>query len=74
MKRQKRDMTERAFAKGYRTGNAGRSNEVCPHHDVSVQRQAWLNGWREGWTDHVNGFTGVSGISRDNSHTDFDLH
>ncbi len=64
MKRQKRDMAERAFAKGYRTGNAGRSNEICPHHEVGEQRQAWLNGWREGWTDHIHGFTGVSGIGR----------
>ncbi len=73
MKRQKRDMTERAFAKGYQMGNAGRSNELCPHHEISVQRQAWLNGWREGWADHVNGFVGVSGISRVNGLTEYEM-
>ncbi len=75
MKRQKRDKTERAFAKGYQTGNAGRSNEICPHQDTNEQRQAWLNGWREGWTDHVDGYVGVSGLGRgsNNGLTEYDM-
>ena len=68
MKRQKRDKTERAFAKGYQMGSQGRPNENCPHSNENDQRQAWLNGWREGWSDHVEGYTGVSGIHKVNQH------
>ncbi len=64
MKRQKRDKTERAFSKGYQTGSSGRANDICPHTEETEARQAWLNGWREGWSDHVEGYTGVSGIHK----------
>ncbi len=68
MKTQKRDMTERAFSKGYQTGSSGRANDNCPHQDENTLRQAWLNGWREGWSDHVEGYVGVSGIHKINEH------
>ena len=67
MKRQKRDKSERAYAKGYQTGLTGRANDNCPHDEVNT-RQAWLNGWRDGWSDHVEGYTGVSGIQKMNEH------
>ena len=67
MKRQKRDKTERAYTKGYNTGVSGRANDNCPHDETS-QRQAWLNGWRDGWSDHVEGYTGVSGIHKRTEH------
>jgi len=67
MKTQKRDKTERAYTKGYQNGLSGRSKEICPHDELN-QRQAWLTGWREGWSDHVDGYIGVSGIQTSNQH------
>ncbi len=63
MRRQKRDLTERAFQKGYRAGVSGRTKDACPHDDGAV-RQHWLTGWREGRTDQWDGYTGVSGIHK----------
>lgn len=54
MRNCKRNMTERAFSKGYYFGNSGRSKEACPHN-VLLQRQSWLNGWRAGWSDRIEG-------------------
>ena len=63
MRRQKRNMAERAFNKGYQAGSSGRSKDTCPlaHYEL---RQAWLNGWREGRADHWDGYVGVSGIHK----------
>ncbi len=63
MRRQKRDVQERAFQKGYRAGVSGRNKEGCPH-EIGATRQQWLTGWREGRTDQWDGFTGVSGIHK----------
>jgi ribosome modulation factor len=63
MRRQKRDMSERAFSKGYRAGSSGRHKETCPHENGDT-RQQWLTGWREGRTDQWDGLTGVSGIHK----------
>ncbi|MDX5299055.1 MAG: ribosome modulation factor [Gammaproteobacteria bacterium] len=68
MKRQKRDMTSRAFKRGYLAGVSGRSKDACPADNPTL-RQEWLNGWREGRTDHWDGLTGVSGIHKMNSMT-----
>ena len=54
MKSSKRNMTKRAFSKGYYTGHAGKPKTGCPHF-VLQERQAWLNGWRAGWVDRVEG-------------------
>ena len=62
MKRHKRDRVERAYTRGYRTGSSGRARDLCPHADITIQRQAWINGWREGWCDHLEGNTGVPGV------------
>lgn len=67
MRRQKRDLTERAFQKGYRAGVSGRNKDNCPHDDGAI-RQQWLTGWREGRTDQWEGFTGVSGIHKMEMH------
>lgn len=64
MKRHKRDRVERAYTRGYRMGSCGRGQDRCPHLDVTCQRQAWINGWRAGWCDHLEGYTGVPGIQR----------
>ena len=63
MRRQKRDMTERAFTKGYYAGSSGKNKETCPHATGNV-RQQWMTGWREGRTDQWDGYTGVSGIHK----------
>jgi len=63
MKRQKRNMNERAFKKGYLAGRAGKSKDSCPL-DHGEMRQEWVNGWREGRTDNWEGMTGVSGIHK----------
>ena len=63
MRRQKRDMNERAFDRGYHAGISGKSSETCPHED-HLHRQHWLNGWREGRSDQWDGLTGISGVHK----------
>ncbi len=63
MRRQKRDIDQRAFKKGYQAGVSGKSKSLCPNTSDSVQ-QNWLNGWREGREDNWDGLTGVSGIHK----------
>ena len=63
MRRQKRDMSTRAFDRGYQAGVTGRSSEFCPHANLE-QRQAWLSGWREGRCDQWDGLIGVSGVHK----------
>ena len=63
MRRQKRDMFERAYLKGYRVGVSGRSKDLCPS-EASQLHQEWINGWREGRSDHWEGYVGVSGIHK----------
>ncbi|AOV97329.1 ribosome modulation factor [Edwardsiella tarda] len=50
MKRQKRDRLERAQARGYQAGIAGRSKEICPYHSLDA-RSYWLGGWRQAMED-----------------------
>ena len=63
MKRQKRDIDQRAFNKGYQVGVSGKSKSLCPNTKDTVQ-QNWLSGWREGRGDNWDGFIGVSGIHK----------
>ncbi|MBV1879627.1 MAG: ribosome modulation factor [Pseudomonadales bacterium] len=63
MRRQKRDKTNRAYARGYNVGIHGKSKELCPHHNLDI-RQSWLCGWRNGRGDNWDGFTGVAGVGR----------
>ena len=66
MRRQKRDMNDRAFQRGYQAGIGGRSSEICPHSS-EAQRQFWLTGWREGRCDQWDGYTGVSALHKPNN-------
>ncbi len=54
MKRQKRDRLERARAKGYQAGAAGRSKENCPY-DCIESRGYWLGGWRDAMDERAQG-------------------
>lgn len=63
MRRQKRDMNDRAYDRGYQAGVAGRSRDQCPHVNEE-HRQAWISGWREGRVDQWEGLTGVSGVHK----------
>lgn len=61
MRRQKRDRDARAYSRGYQAGLDGKSQDICPFDNLPT-RSSWLNGWREGRTDHFQGMTGVAGI------------
>ena len=55
MKRQKRDLSQRAYSKGYQVGYQGRSEDGCPFQDGTLIAREWLNGWQEGHSDHLDG-------------------
>lgn len=63
MKRQKRDIDQRAFNKGYQAGISGKSKTLCPKTSEKAQHN-WLSGWREGRGDNWDGLVGVSGIHK----------
>jgi ribosome modulation factor len=63
MKRQKRDLQERAFQRGYQTGLLGRTRSRCPHMQ-GTSRTEWLLGWHEGRRDHWDGLGLASGIQK----------
>jgi len=63
MKRQKRDIDQRAFNKGYQAGISGKSKSLCPQTGEKAQHN-WLSGWREGRGDNWDGLIGVSGIHK----------
>ena len=61
MRRQKRDMDRRDFQKGYLAGVQGRSKDLCPEGNA---HHSWMSGWREGRSDHWDGYAGVAGIHK----------
>jgi len=61
MRRQKRDMERRAYQKGYLAGVQGRSKDLCPE---GISHHSWMSGWREGRSDHWDGYSGVAGIHK----------
>ncbi len=67
MRRQKRNMNDRAFHRGYQAGITGKSRDLCPHEN-DLPRQEWVSGWREGRIDHWEGFTGVAGVHKAEVH------
>ena len=62
MRRQKRDMKDRAYHKGYHAGISGRAKSQCPHASGDT-RQHGLCGGREGRNDSWASLKGVSGLS-----------
>ncbi len=63
MKRQKRDIEQRTFNKGYQAGVSGKSKSLCPN-TTEAAKQNWLSGWREGRGDNWDGLVGVSGLHK----------
>ncbi len=61
MKRQKRDLTSRAFTRGYQAGVAGKSKDICPT-PVGDNRHHWITGWRQGRSDYWDGYQGISNL------------
>ena len=61
MKRQKRNRVARAYSRGYLAGIEGKSRDICPFAELDA-RSSWMNGWREGRTDQIHGYTGVAGV------------
>ncbi|RLA47524.1 MAG: ribosome modulation factor [Gammaproteobacteria bacterium] len=55
MKRQKRDISQRAYSKGYQQGYHGRSDERCPFQEDSATAREWIKGWQEGHDDNLDG-------------------
>ena len=66
MKRQKRDQTERAFAKGYHAGIQGKSRSLCPH-ETGIARQQWISGWRESRIDQWDGLNLMAQVQKLNN-------
>ncbi len=60
MKRQKRDLEQRAYNRGYMAGVKGKSKDSCP----LGHRDSWLAGWRAGRYDQWDGYMGVAGVHR----------
>jgi len=63
MRRQKREKSDRAFARGYQNGVHGKSRDMCPFHD-DIARQSWISGWRTGREDNWDGYIGTAGVCR----------
>jgi ribosome modulation factor len=63
MKRQKRDLEQRAYNRGYNAGVSGKSKSLCPNTSLEANHQ-WLAGWRDGREDNWSGLKGVSGIHK----------
>ncbi|RDE24499.1 ribosome modulation factor [Motiliproteus coralliicola] len=61
MKRQKRDLTSRAYVRGYRAGVSGKSKDICPA-TAGESRQHWISGWRQGRSDFWDGYQGISNL------------
>ncbi|NRA60416.1 MAG: ribosome modulation factor [Psychrobium sp.] len=55
MNRQKRDRSERAYAKGYQAGAHNQSKEHCPYNTIE-QKEQWLGGWREACEERGSGY------------------
>lgn len=62
MKKHKRDVTQRAFNRGYLVGQEGKSKDLCP--TSGTDKENWIAGWRAGISDNLDGMTGVAGIHR----------
>lgn len=58
MSRRKCDQEKRAKNRGYVAGLKGHGSHLCPF-ETSKRRIDWLEGWRIGHGEHVQGFRNV---------------
>lgn len=63
MKRHKRNMSDRAYQRGYQAGLKGKSQDQCPH-ETGDSRLEWVTGWREGRVDNWEGYTGIASVHK----------
>ena len=63
MRRQKRDVADRAYTHGYQKGLQRKSKDLCPYQ-ATESRTAWLNGWRSGREDSWDGYVGTAGVGK----------
>ncbi|MCS5587559.1 MAG: ribosome modulation factor [Porticoccaceae bacterium] len=55
MKKHKKDLSHRAFIKGYQAAITKRSLSSCPYQQTSPLGFHWNTGWRQGRADYWNG-------------------
>ncbi len=67
MRRQKRDMIERAYQRGYQAGFTGKQKGACPHNQDQLKHE-WLSGWREGRNDNWDGLPTMSALQKQAFH------
>lgn len=60
MRRQKRDLSHRAFLRGYQAGYDMKTKSLCPYQTMSTFGQEWLRGWREGRQDQWQGYNATA--------------
>jgi ribosome modulation factor len=57
MKKHKKDLSHRAFVRGYQTAIQQRSISTCPYQTESELGFQWCTGWRQGRADYWSGFS-----------------
>jgi len=57
MKKHKKDLTHRAFLRGYQAAIKERSISSCPYSTESNLGFQWCTGWRQGRVDYWDGFS-----------------
>lgn len=55
MHRKKRDLVDRAFHQGFKSGIRGHEMEDCPYFETD-KRGSWFAGWRKGRESLLSGF------------------
>ena len=57
MKKHKKDLSHRAYVKGYQAAAKQRSINSCPYQTDSNLGFQWCFGWRQGRADYWDGFS-----------------
>lgn len=57
MKKHKKDLSHRAFLKGYQASIQNRSISTCPYQAESKLGFHWCCGWRQGRADYWDGLS-----------------
>jgi len=57
MRKHKKDLSHRAFNRGYQVAIQGRAESLCPYQQGSPLNIAWRSGWQLGHEDYSSGFS-----------------